>query len=77
MVSLSLDKTIKEPREFLKKNELPWLQGYLAEWSQTKVPEQFGVQGIPAIFLISPEGKIIENELAGGSMAGRIEKYLK
>jgi len=38
MISLSLDKSVKEPREFLKKNELPWLQAYLGEWSQTKVP---------------------------------------
>jgi thiol-disulfide isomerase/thioredoxin len=77
MTSLSLDKTINEPREFLKKNELPWRQGYLGEWSQTKVPEQYGVQGIPAIFLVSPEGKIIETELEGSSMVDRVEKYLK
>jgi hypothetical protein len=77
MVSLSLDKSIKEPREFLKKNDLPWMQGYLSEWSETKVPEQYGVQGIPAIFLLSPEGKIIESELEGSSMIGRLEKHLK
>jgi len=69
MISLSLDKSVKEPREFLKKNELPWLQAYLGEWSQTKVPEQYGVQGIPAIFLLSPEGKIIETELEGSSIS--------
>ena len=77
MVSLSLDKSIKEPREFLKKNDLPWTQGYLGEWSETKVPEQYGVEGIPSIFLISPEGKIVESELEGSSMIARLEKYFK
>jgi thiol-disulfide isomerase/thioredoxin len=77
MISLSLDKTINEPREFLKKNDLPWVQGYLGDWSETKVAGQYGVEGIPAIFLVSPEGKLIESELEGSSIISRIEKRLK
>ena len=77
MISLSLDKTVNEPREFLKKNDLPWLQGYLGEWSETKVAGQYGVEGIPALFLVSPDGKIIESELEGSSMIARLENYLK
>ena len=76
IISLSLDKTINEPREFLKKNELPWVQGYLGDWSETKVPGQYGVEGIPALFLISPEGKIIESGLEGSSITAQIEKDL-
>jgi beta-lactamase regulating signal transducer with metallopeptidase domain/thiol-disulfide isomerase/thioredoxin/protocatechuate 3,4-dioxygenase beta subunit len=77
MISLSLDKTVNEPREFLKKNELPWMQGYLGEWSQAKVAGQYGVEGIPALFLVGPDGKIIESELEGSSMIARLEKHLK
>jgi beta-lactamase regulating signal transducer with metallopeptidase domain/thiol-disulfide isomerase/thioredoxin/protocatechuate 3,4-dioxygenase beta subunit len=77
MISLSLDKTINEPREFLKKNDLPWVQGYLGDWSETKVAGQYGVEGIPALFLVSPDGKIIESELEGSSIISRIEKHLK
>ena len=77
MISLSLDKTVNEPREFLKKNDLPWLQGYLGEWSETKVAGQYGVEGIPALFLVSPDGKIIESELEGSSMIARLENHLK
>jgi peroxiredoxin len=77
IISLSLDKSINEPREFLKKNELPWVQGYLGDWSKTKVAEQYGVQGIPALFLVGPDGKIIESGLEGSSMIARLENHLK
>jgi beta-lactamase regulating signal transducer with metallopeptidase domain/thiol-disulfide isomerase/thioredoxin len=77
MISLSLDKTVKEPREFLKKNDLPWVQGYLGDWSETKVAGQYGVEGIPALFLVSPDGRIIESELEGSSMIARLENHLK
>jgi thiol-disulfide isomerase/thioredoxin len=77
MISLSLDKTVNEPRDFLKKNDLPWVQGYLGEWSQAKVAGQYGVEGIPAIFLVGPDGKIIESELEGSSMIARLENHLK
>jgi beta-lactamase regulating signal transducer with metallopeptidase domain/peroxiredoxin len=76
LISLSVDKSLKEPREFLSKNQLPWVQGYLGDWSQTKVPEQYGVQGIPAVFLINPEGKILASELEGSSLIARLEKDL-
>jgi thiol-disulfide isomerase/thioredoxin len=77
MISLSLDKTIAEPREFLKKNDLPWVQGYLGNWSDAKVAGQYGVQGIPAVFLVSPDGKIIESELEGSAILPTLEKRLK
>jgi len=63
MISLSLDKTVNEPREFLKKNNLPWVQGYAGAESGTDVAGQYGVEGIPASFWFSPEGKIIESEM--------------
>jgi thiol-disulfide isomerase/thioredoxin len=77
MISLSLDKTANEPRDFLKKNDLPWVQGYLGEWSEAKVAGQYGVEGIPALFLVGPDGKIIESELEGSSMIARLESHLK
>ena len=77
MISLSLDKTVNEPREFLKKNDLPWVQGYLGEWADAKTAGQYGVEGIPAIFLVSPEGKIIESQLEGSAILAALEKRLK
>ena len=77
IVSLSLDKAIGDLRGFLKKNDLPWTQGYLGDWSTTSVPGAYGVEGIPALFLINPEGKIIESEPQGGSIMARLERDLR
>jgi hypothetical protein len=77
MVSLSVDKSIEEPREFAKKNDVPWLQAYLGEWTKTGVPAQYGVAGIPAIFLVNPEGKIISTGLHGDLVGPKLEKYLQ
>jgi thiol-disulfide isomerase/thioredoxin len=74
MLSVSIDKTIKEPRDFLKKNDVPWMQGYIGD--DPGVPSRYGVEGIPSIFLISPDGKIVETELRGGAMVESVGKRL-
>jgi hypothetical protein len=58
-----LDDAVEKPREFVKKNDMPWLQGYLGDWAKTDVPRKYGVDGIPALFLIDPEGRMIAQGL--------------
>jgi thiol-disulfide isomerase/thioredoxin len=77
MISLSIDQTVNAPREFLKKNDLPWVQGYAGNESGTNVSGQYGVEGIPALFLVSPEGKLIESDMEGSSLIARLENHLK
>jgi beta-lactamase regulating signal transducer with metallopeptidase domain/thiol-disulfide isomerase/thioredoxin/protocatechuate 3,4-dioxygenase beta subunit len=76
MIGLSLDDAIEKPREFVKKNDMPWIQAHLGEWSKTDLPGKFGVQGIPAVFLIDPEGKFIATDLQGGSLLTKLGKCL-
>ena len=65
MLSVSLDEEMAAPRDYAKKNGLTWTQGFLGDWSKTKVPDSYGIFGIPAIFLISPEGKVVAKNLRG------------
>ncbi|MEI8288319.1 MAG: redoxin domain-containing protein [Verrucomicrobiota bacterium] len=65
MVSLSLDPEVEAPRKFAAKNETGWMQGFLGDWSKSDVPARWNVEGIPAIFLIGPDGKIIVQNLRG------------
>jgi thiol-disulfide isomerase/thioredoxin len=65
MVSLSLDDNPAAPIDFARKNEIKWIQGFLGKWSDSKVTPLYGVEGIPSIFLIGPDGKIVARDLRG------------
>ncbi len=65
MIGLSLDKDMEAPKQYADAKQLGWIQGFLGDWSKTRIPAQYGVQGIPSIFLIDPEGKIIAKGLRG------------
>lgn len=76
MVGLSLDKDSKEPIEFVKNRKLDWTQVFLGEWSKTSLPDAYGVTGIPATFLVNPEGKIIATNLRGENLIQTLDRFL-
>ena len=76
MIGLSLDPHIKAPRDYAKKNGLGWIMGFLGEWSKSDLPNQYGVEGIPSIFLIGPDGKIIAKDLRGENIRATVERTL-
>ncbi|HZN66201.1 MAG TPA: carboxypeptidase regulatory-like domain-containing protein [Tepidisphaeraceae bacterium] len=76
MVGLSLDEKPEAPKKYAEKNGLGWVQGFLGEWSTSKVPDMYGVTGIPSIWLIGPEGKVIAKDLRGERIKSEVEKAL-
>ena len=76
MIGLSLDPEKEAPIEYVKKNQLGWIQGFLGEWGKTEVPNQYGVQGIPSIMLIGPDGKIVATGLRGPAIKAALESAL-
>jgi peroxiredoxin len=72
MIGLSLDPKPDAPSEYAKKEGLGWPQGFLGDWSKATLPARYGVEGIPATFLIDPEGKIMATDLRGESVADLI-----
>jgi len=77
MAGLSLDPEVDAPRNYAAKNGIGWTQGFLGEWSKSDVPERFGVQGIPAIFLIGPDGKIVAKDLRGEAIKSAVQVALQ
>jgi thiol-disulfide isomerase/thioredoxin len=77
LISLSLDGDPQPAIDYVAKNDLKWVQGFLGDWSKTKVPEQFGVRGIPAYFLIGPDGKLITKTLSGNNLKREVEAALR
>jgi thiol-disulfide isomerase/thioredoxin/protocatechuate 3,4-dioxygenase beta subunit len=77
MVALSLDADAKEPKAYAEENHLPWVQGHLGDWSTTGVPASYGVEGIPSIWLIGPDGKVVAKGLRGGDIEEAVRKALR
>ncbi len=77
IVGLSLDQSADAPRAYAKKNGIQWTQGFLGDWSKADLPNRYGVEGIPAIFLIGPDGKIIATGLRGEQIKEAVLAALK
>jgi len=76
MISLSLDQDVQAPRRYVRENDLKWVQGFLDMSARASVSEDYQVQGIPSIFLIGPDGKIIAKDLRGEQMKAAVAQAL-
>jgi peroxiredoxin/5-hydroxyisourate hydrolase-like protein (transthyretin family) len=76
MISLSLDASPAQPRGFARVNNIQWIQGFLGDWSQATIPNLYGVEGIPAIFLIGPDGRIVARDLRGDAIRAAVGQAL-
>jgi thiol-disulfide isomerase/thioredoxin len=76
MLGLSLDKAVEAPRDYAKTEGIGWQQGFLGDWSKATLPARYGVEGIPAIFLIDPAGKIAATDLRGEGIGSAVGSAL-
>lgn len=76
MISLSLDNKPDAPRQFAANQKTPWVQGFLGPFKQTEVPNRWGVEGIPSIFLIGPDGTILARNLRGDAIKAAVAQRL-
>jgi thiol-disulfide isomerase/thioredoxin len=75
MVGLSMDQDKAAPKGYVDKNALGWHQAYLGP--DSKVATEFGVRGIPSIWLIGPDGKVVAKDLRGDAIKAAVEEALK
>lgn len=76
MISLSVDDAPGPPKNFARKNGVNWTQGFLGKLSDSTVTPLYRVEGVPAIFLIGPDGKIIAEDLRGDAIREAVGKAL-
>lgn len=76
MIGLSLDTKTNAPGDYAGKNHLGWTMGFLGDWSKADLPNQYGVYGIPSIFLIGPDRKIIARDLRGDAIKAAVDQAM-
>lgn len=75
IVSISLDETAEAAADFAKARKLPWIQVHNATSGGDAVAA-FGVNNIPATFLVGPEGKVLRLELRGEALRQALKELI-
>lgn len=65
IIGISLDQDQERLKSFLKQKNMNWQQYFDGKGWGNKLAQKYGVQSIPATYLLDQEGKIIGRDLRG------------
>jgi peroxiredoxin len=65
IIGISLDSQVEKLEKFVKEKNMPWPQFFDGKGWENKLAQQYGVNSIPATYLLDREGKIIGKGLRG------------
>lgn len=77
IIGISLDKNREALDEFIKKHNMPWRQYFDGLGWQNKVSSRFGIDSIPATFLVDGQGRIVARDLRGDDLDKKLAELLK
>ena len=77
ILSVSLDNSKDKWLEAIKKDGLTWTHVSDLKYWKNEVAVQFGIESIPASFILDPAGKIIARDLRGADLGAFLSKNLK
>jgi peroxiredoxin len=76
IIGISLDEDKTKLTDFTKAKDMKWQQYFDGKGWENKLAQQFGVQSIPATFLVNGEGVIIAKDLRGDDLGDAVQKAL-
>jgi len=71
-----LEAAKRKMLEFTVANKMPWPQYYDGKWWKNDLAQKFGIEAIPAMVLIGPDGKVVSIEARGPELENQIKKLL-
>jgi peroxiredoxin len=77
IVGISLDSDRAKLDKFIAERKMTWPQYFDGQGWQTKLAGVYGVNSIPATYLLDGEGKIIAKNLRGEALEEAVAKALK
>lgn len=77
MFTINLDDNREKWEKDVKELALPWPVISDLKAFKSEVTDAYNVHGIPMIFLISPDGKIVANNLRGETMIKTVARHLE
>ncbi|WP_345686307.1 TlpA disulfide reductase family protein [Novipirellula caenicola] len=77
MIGLSVDQSFDLPQALLDETPAAYRQGWVGDPERhEKIFEAYGIQSIPSIWLIGPDGKIVARDLRGEALRDAVKTAL-
>jgi len=76
VIGISLDQDEQKLKSFLKTREIPWAQYFDGKGWQNNLAAKYGIDSVPATFLLDRQGKIIGQGLRGEALEEALTKAL-
>lgn len=76
VIGISLDGSAATVRRFVKNKQIPWPQILAEGGERGPLATSYGVAGIPATYLIGPDGKVLAKDLRGRKLLQRVESEM-
>ncbi len=77
VLGVSLDDDAKKVKRFVKKENVAWPQIVAGPAQTNDIAKKYFVEGIPATFLIDPEGKVIAKDLRGPALEEAVRRAVR
>ena len=80
IISIAFDKSPEIVQKYREgKWKMPWTHAYVTGMYENPIADSFQIIGVPTVFLIDPQGKIIETRenLRGDKLIPTLQKYMK
>jgi thiol-disulfide isomerase/thioredoxin len=72
-----LDAAKKILTDFTAKEQMPWPQYFDGKWWKNEISLLYGINSIPAMFLLDQEGRIVSTEARGEKLETEVKRLLK
>jgi peroxiredoxin len=76
IIGISLDQEREKLTSFIQERGMTWPQYFDGQGWQNKLAQEYGINSIPATFLLDGEGKIIAKDLRGDALEQAVAKAL-
>ncbi len=76
VVGISLDQSKADLEKFVEENKMPWTQYFDGKGWQNDIAGKFGINSIPATFLVGKDGKIVASNLRGAELEKAVKEEL-
>jgi peroxiredoxin len=77
IIGISLDQDEKKLKAFIEEKKMTWVQYFDGKGWGNKLAAKYGVNSIPATYLLDGEGKIIGKNLRGEALEKAVAKALE